>query len=372
MIVRAGNYAGFNIANSGTAAHRIIFRGEAGAVINAPVNYGGGVYGINASGKSYITLEGLTFAPQEGQGEWYSAIRLGGTGVVDEWAYGNIIRNNVVRMREVNVSSTPDKYGIYSSWQDGIVVEKNTVSGTWNTGIYTTENSRNYIVRGNEVFNAGGNGLHNNAGPMGSGVIKNALLEGNIIHNVGLGVGGQAISCDGVQDSRIQNNLLYDIHAKGISLYVVNAKDGSKNNVVMNNTIVNIGIQPPMRINYDCPYNTIMNNIFIASSSTSAWIDAEESGLTGTVLDFNVTYGVPKVGGVTRSDWKSSYGFDGNTIASTPATLFVNFLANDYHLKAGSPAINNGTSNQAPTKDIEGLSRPSGSEIDIGAHEYQF
>ena len=74
----------------------------------------------------------------------------------------------------------------------------------------------------------------------------------------------------------------------------------------------------------------------------------------------------------TRSDWKSSYGFDGNTIASTPATLFVNFLANDYHLKAGSPAINNGTSNQAPTKDIEGLSRPSGSEIDIGAHEYQF
>ena len=78
------------------------------------------------------------------------------------WVTGNLIRNNTVQMRQVGVSSTPDKYGIYSSWQDGIVIENNTVSGAYNTGIYVANSSKNYIVRHNEVFNVGGNGIHNN------------------------------------------------------------------------------------------------------------------------------------------------------------------------------------------------------------------
>jgi len=67
---------------------------------------------------------------------------------------------------------------------------------------------------------------------------SNALIEDNIIHDVGFGIGGQAISCDGLQNSRIQNNLIYNTWSKGISLYVVNASAGSTNNIVVNNTVI--------------------------------------------------------------------------------------------------------------------------------------
>jgi hypothetical protein len=41
----------------------------------------------------------------------------------------------------------------------------------------------------------------------------------------------------------------------------------------------------------------------------------------------------------------------------------------DYHLLAGSPGVDKGTSDDAPTKDLDGVSRPQGAAFDIGAHE---
>jgi predicted outer membrane repeat protein len=43
----------------------------------------------------------------------------------------------------------------------------------------------------------------------------------------------------------------------------------------------------------------------------------------------------------------------------------------DYHLQPGSPCIDTGTSEGAPTIDIEGNGRPCGAGVDIGAYEYQ-
>jgi hypothetical protein len=277
-------------------------------------------------------------------------------------------------MRVVGQDATPDKYGIYSSWNDGLLVEGNRVSGGYNSGIYTSNSARNYIIRSNEVFDVGGNGIHNN-GDLGAGspgINYNALIERNVIYNVGFGIGGQAISCDAVQDSVIQNNLLYDIHAKGISLYVTNGAQGSRRNLVINNTVICVGSGAPMRLNHNSSSNTVLNNIFIARSSIDAWTDSEESGLTGSFFDYNVTFGVPKVGGVKRNDWHTTYGFDLNSIKITdPTVLFVDMSANDYHLKSTAPAVDAGTSTNAPTNDFDGLTRPSGAGYDIGAFEYQ-
>ena len=46
----------------------------------------------------------------------------------------------------------------------------------------------------------------------GDGIISNALVENNVIYDNGLG-GGSGINCDGVQDSVIRNNLIYNAHA---------------------------------------------------------------------------------------------------------------------------------------------------------------
>jgi hypothetical protein len=57
------------------------------------------------------------------------------------------------------------------------------------------------------------------------------------------------------------------------------------------------------------------------------------------------------------------------TVTADP--LFVNFQLNgsgDYHLQAGSPAIDRGTPTNAPATDFDGKTRTA--VPDIGAYEY--
>jgi hypothetical protein len=49
--------------------------------------------------------------------------------------------------------------------------------------------------------------------------------------------------------------------------------------------------------------------------------------------------------------------------------LFVNAATHDYHLQPGSPAIDRGNMSLAPTADADGLLRPQGASVDIGAYE---
>ena len=47
-----------------------------------------------------------------------------------------------------------------------------------------------------------------------------------MIYDNGRG-GGSGINCDGVQNSLIRNNLIYNTHASGISLYRIDGGGGS-------------------------------------------------------------------------------------------------------------------------------------------------
>ena len=50
--------------------------------------------------------------------------------------------------------------------------------------------------------------------------------------------------------------------------------------------------------------------------------------------------------------------------------LFVNVSELNFHLQSNSPAIDNGSSSDAPVEDFDGNPRPLGADYDIGAFEY--
>ena len=65
-----------------------------------------------------------------------------------------------------------------------------------------------------------------------TGIIRNATIEGNVIRDNGGGSafaagGGAGINLDGVQGSKVRNNLLVNNHASGIALFRINGGGGS-------------------------------------------------------------------------------------------------------------------------------------------------
>jgi hypothetical protein len=59
---------------------------------------------------------------------------------------------------------------------------------------------------------------------------------------------------------------------------------------------------------------------------------------------------------------------------ATAAQLFINPAADaagNYHLLATAGAINTGTNLLAPSDDLDGLMRPVGAQVDIGAYEWR-
>src|SRR6185503_20697330 len=113
-------------------------------------------------------------------------------------------------------------------------------------GIYDSNSADSPTIRGNRSHHNSGGGIQLNADlsskcPCGTtvrdGVISFALVEDNVIYENGVN-GGSAINADGVDDGVFRNNLLYDNHAFGISLFSTDGSHGSSRNKVYNNTIV--------------------------------------------------------------------------------------------------------------------------------------
>ena len=59
------------------------------------------------------------------------------------------------------------------------------------------------------------------------------MIKNNVIYDNGQ----NGINADGLQSSTIENNLIYNYANYGICLYQIDAGAGSKNNVIVNNTI---------------------------------------------------------------------------------------------------------------------------------------
>ncbi|HEX4413711.1 MAG TPA: right-handed parallel beta-helix repeat-containing protein [Lacipirellulaceae bacterium] len=357
VTVATGNYTGFDLETSGTAAAPIEFFAQPGVVINQ--RNATTPDGINLEGASYVTIDGFTVNGMP---------RAGVRSVGDSDALAKF-----VTVRHVTAANNGE-WGIFTGFVDDLLIESNTTSGSVDQhGIYVSNSGDRPIIRNNISFNNHDNGIHMNgdASQGGDGIITGAVVTGNIIYNNGTG-GGSGINMDGVQNSVIANNLLYNNHASGISLYKEDGGGSSSGDVVANNTIIEpSNARWDLNIQNGSTSDTVRNNILLNNNPSHGAIDISPDSLSGFSSDYNVvTPTFTTDDGDTflnLAQWQAT-GNDTHSFA-TAVQLFANSAANDYHLNTGSPAVNAGTSFDAAFADLEGGARPAGGIFDIGAYE---
>ncbi len=181
-------------------------------------------------------------------------------------------------------------------------------------------------------------------GGVGSGQVVGVVLRGNTIINYddpNQPYRGtlQGIGCfDGTfVDWVIENNVVITDHWHGITL------GGARNCLVINNTVLDQNKTRPgppwicidKHKNGTAPVNCVVRN--------------------NLATDFKNAAGVQQ---------------ENNLRIQDPATLFVDEGRFDLHLLPGAPAIDAGSSLNAPKLDRDRIPRPQGNGIDIGAYEW--
>lgn len=353
--VQNGNYQGFYLDRSGSPGAPITFVADGDAVAITSDN-GTTPDGINVEGASHVVIDGFIVNDRTRAG-----IRA--------------VLGSHVTVRNCKAGHN-GRWGILTGFVDDFTAENNeTHHSVAEHGIYVSNSGDRPILRGNHSHDNFANGIHMNgdASLGGDGVISNALVERNVIHGNGTG-GGSGINMDGVVNSVVRNNLLYDNHASGVSLYRIDGGAGSSGNLVVNNTIVNASNgRWCVNITDGSTGNRVVNNALYNLHSFRGAITIDSASRPGFTSDYNAVISRFSLDGgdsvVSLGTWQGQ-GYDTHSFVATPADLYV-APGSDYHLKSGSPAIDAGNAADAPSTDLEGSPRPVGADPDIGAYEVQ-
>ncbi len=358
VFVLLGNYTGFDLRTSGTSTQPIVFK----AVSND----------VTINTHNPVTNDGINIE----DADW---IEVHGFNVINQPRAGiRIVLSDFVKIKN-NTCSNNYKWGIFTGFTNDILIENNLCSYSEDEhGIYVSNSSDRPTIINNHSFFNNGCGIHMNGDlSMGDdGIISNAIVAGNIIHDNGVG-GGSAINMDCVQDSKIYNNLIYNNHATGIAMYQIDGAEGSKNNKVFNNTIVhpNDGRWAILIVNGSTG-NTLYNNILINKHSFRGSICIDDLSTNGFVSDYNLL-----VNRMSNDDGSSNMpltswqalGYDTHSQIVLPENqLFVDNTNGNFHLLPSSQPVNIGTTlvSSVVNVDLDGVVRPQGSGYDIGAYEF--
>ncbi len=365
VIVRQGEYAGFvagwDTPRPGTVQAPITFRAEPEVYVTSRNNKTRD--GIDLEpGNHYWVLEGFNVNNADGSIQ-RAGIRVSGS-------HNVIVRhNNVKRCKN---------WGIFTSFAENVQIQRNCCSESRSEhGIYVSNSADNPVVQGNISWGNRGCGIHVNGDKTQGqdGIISNALVTGNVIHDNGKG-GGSGINCDGVQNAWIENNLLYNNHANGVSLFRIDGGGASIDNTVVNNTIVMASDSRwAVNIKNGSTGNKVYNNILLNANRSNGSINMTADSLDGLLSDYNIVMNRfnPDDGdfsNITLAEWRTKTGQDKHSTIAPGMRLFVDPASNDYHLLLTSPAVDAGIGGVSASRDIDGKPRPRGAAIDIGAYEF--
>lgn len=360
VLVQNGTYAGFVARRSGTATSRITIKANGNSVVIDQAEPGGSGNSILISNASYVTVDGFDVERGGASGYAVAARNASPTSPM----HGLVVSNNIVR----NSGST----NMYFSEVADSLIENNDTSGSLSShGIYLANGgSDNTTLRGNISYNNAKNGIHLNgdASVGGDGLHTGIVIDGNILY----GNTANGMDLDGIQDSTIENNLVYGNGRHSLRVFQIDASAGPKNLRIINNTFVS-GNGWAIKLSEDGGGHTIFNNILFSSSSSLGAVCVSN---TSFASDYNAVTGRFSVDNeasvIDLSQWQAE-GHGTHTFTSTPNSLFNNTSGNDYTLMGGVPAIDAGISSyqgiSAPTNDILGQIRPQGAGYDLGAYE---
>lgn len=367
VLAAAGDYQGFMLETSGAPSHLITFDGQEVARIvadNPTTPDGINLEDWGAGAIHHVVVQGFTVT-----GATRAGIRFSGS--ADKHAHHITI--------DMNLCDQNGRWGIFCGFSDDVIVGRNECSRSVEEhGIYLSNSCRRYILYCNTSWGNNGCGIHNNGdlAAGGDGIMHEGLIERNICYGNGAG-GGSALNFDTVHDSVIRGNLAYGNHASGISFYSSSGL-GSRRNIIINNTVV----QPEdgrwcLNINSSSTGNHVMNNCFYNLHGFRGVITISADSLEGFMSGFNTVmdrFEIDEGGVLTLAEWQAATGQDMSSMRATPVELFESPATQDFHLKAGSPAIDAGMDyggevSPMPLRDIDGDNRPLGLAYDIGADE---
>jgi len=362
VFVQEGTYSGFDLRDVyGTSTKPVVYKAMNSNVI---INQKGSKRddGINIEGCDYIVVDGFTVKDITGSGNGIRVVVANHCTVRNCWCDHNAER------------------GIFTGFTNDILIEYNRCSNSVaEHGIYVSNSSDRPIIRYNECWGNNCIGIHLNGDlSMGDdGIISDAQIYCNLIHDNNRAAG---INMDGVENPVIYNNIIYDNHqAQGIALFQQDGAIVTHGAKIYNNTIVvpddgrwGILLQEGAQQNTE-----IYNNIIISQHSWRGCISAEN--MTGLKSDYNILSNSMSNNGdgnsITFAQWQS-LGVDKHSLlAGLFENLFENFVGRDLRLNRNSPAVNSGMGSlvsKTVTTDINNNTRPSETDYDIGAYEYQF
>ncbi len=330
----------------------------------------------------------------------------------------NYIR--ITGLRIFNAGNADNNAGILVDICNNIIIEKNYTYNTTSSGIGIW-NCENVIIDGNEVELACNDGEQE---CITVAVTNNFEIKNNHVHHGGPGsIGGEGIDAkDGSSNGKVYNNHVHDFpvklgiyieawdkHTYNIEVYnnlvhncgadgmTLASEQGGLleninvyNNIVYNNKNVGISVtpngdvpNPPMK-NIKIINNTIYNNGWdLGDESWGGGIGVDNPNLSDLIIRNNIIsqnllfqIAIEYYGQNFSIDHNLIDGFRDELSEETRGNdyvdgdpLFVNASGEDFHLQGSSPAINKGSSIDAPAQDYDGNQRPYGSAHDIGAFE---
>ncbi len=241
---------------------------------------------------------------------------------------GNVMRNNYLHDLRLSSGSIAhmDVFQTFGDSGDSaynIVFENNLIMNTDSQLFMTSvdgQNIHDFDVRNN--------------------IYVSTLLQGNI----------------GMPNFRFYNNLCYNVDpANGTCLILYNQPWGVANNTKIKNNI----FIAPGGLGYSAGY------AYVYANSNQNWFPTPAAdGLSGVETDYNYVTGDPTKGYPAMANFSEVHGINGGD------PKFVNLAAWDFHLQAGSPAIDRGVTLTNFNYDKDGVARPQGAGWDIGPYEF--